>query len=89
LINKALFTVKKRLWMVFFLLSNVFLRGSGMPTPIHKEIMKEFKRLHEMNTSHPDYSVFINYIRYIANLPWSKRTEETLDLEKARNVNIY
>lgn len=51
--------------------------------------MKEFKRLHEMNTSHPDYSVFINYISYVANLPWSKRTIETLDLEKAKNVNIY
>uniref|UniRef100_A0A2S2NVD3 endopeptidase La n=1 Tax=Schizaphis graminum TaxID=13262 RepID=A0A2S2NVD3_SCHGA len=62
------------------------IKGSGMPTPIHTEIMKEFKRLHEMNTSNPDYSVSINYIRYVANLPWNKRTEETLDLEKARNV---
>jgi len=60
-----------------------------MPTSTYKVVMKEFKRLHEMNTSHPDYSVFINYISYVANLPWSKCTIETLDLEKAKNVNIY
>jgi len=60
-----------------------------MPTSIHKMIMKEFKRLCEMNTSNPDYSVSINYISYVANLPWNKRTNETLDLEKAKNVNIY
>ncbi|CAH1738862.1 lon protease homolog 2, peroxisomal-like isoform X1 [Aphis gossypii] len=62
------------------------IKGSGMPIPVHKEIMKEFKRLNEMSTSNPDYSVLINYISYVANLPWNKRTEETLDLEKAKNM---
>lgn len=62
------------------------IKDSGMPTSIHKMIMKEFKRLCEMNTSNPDYSVSINYISYVANLPWNKRTNETLDLEKAKNV---
>jgi len=60
-----------------------------MPPPIHKVIMKEFKRLHEISTSNSDYSVLINYISYVANLPWNKHTDETLDLEKAKNVNIY
>lgn len=60
-----------------------------MPKSILKVIMEEFKRLHEMSTSNPDYSVFVNHISYIANLPWNKRTNETLDLEKAKNVNIY
>ncbi|KAL4097954.1 hypothetical protein QTP88_022636 [Uroleucon formosanum] len=62
------------------------IKGSGMPSSIHKVIMKEFKRLCEMNTSNPDYSVSINYISYVANLPWDKRTNESLDLEKAKNV---
>ncbi|XP_025191640.1 lon protease homolog 2, peroxisomal-like isoform X2 [Melanaphis sacchari] len=62
------------------------IKDSGMPTPIHKVIMKEFKRLNEMNSSNPDYSVFINYISYVANLPWNKRSKETLDLEKAKNM---
>jgi len=58
-----------------------------MPTTVHKVIMNEFKRLSEMSTSNPDYSVFINYISYVANLPWNKSTKETLDLEKAKNVD--
>jgi len=60
-----------------------------MPTSIHKVIMNEFKRLCEMSTINPDYSRSINYISYVADLPWNKRTNETLDLEKAKNVNIY
>jgi len=60
-----------------------------MPTSIHKVITKEFKRLCEMSTNNSEYSVSINYISYVANLPWNKRTNETLDLEKAKNVNIY
>jgi len=60
-----------------------------MPTSMHKVIMEEFKRLPEMSTSNPDYSVFINHISYVAHLPWNQRTNETLDLEKAKNVNIY
>lgn len=60
-----------------------------MPIPVHKEIMKDFKRLHNMSIRNPDYSIFINYISCVANLPWNKRTEETLDLEKAKNVDIY
>jgi len=60
-----------------------------MPTSIHKVIMNEFKRLSKMMTSNPDYSVFTNYISYVSNLPWNKSTKETLDLEKAKNVDFY
>lgn len=64
----------------------IAIKNSGMPPPIHQIIMKEFRRLQEMSTSNPDYSVSINYISYVAKLPWNKRTIETLDLEKAKNV---
>jgi len=60
-----------------------------MPTSIHKVVLKEFKRLCEMSTSNPAYSESINHISYVANLPWNKRTNETLDMEKAKNVNNY
>ncbi|XP_029341302.1 uncharacterized protein LOC115033013 [Acyrthosiphon pisum] len=62
------------------------IKDSGMPTSIHKMIMNEFKRLCVMSTSNSDYSVSIDYISYVANLPWNKRTNETLDLEKAKSV---
>lgn len=61
-------------------------RNANMPKPIYESIMTEFNRLKEMNSYHPDYSIFINYISYVVNLPWNKTTEESLDLTKAKNV---
>lgn len=59
-----------------------------MPTPVYDVIIKDFNRLLNMNCSHSDYTVFLSHVSYVVNLPWNKTTKETLDLEKARNVNI-
>lgn len=50
--------------------------------------MKEFNRLQEMNTNNPEYSVSLQYLSYVVNLPWSKSSIETLDLEKAKSVSF-
>lgn len=63
-------------------------RNSNMPMPVNDIIMEEFKKLQGMHTSLADYSVLINYVSYVVNLPWNKSTKETLDLEKAKSVNI-
>lgn len=59
-----------------------------MPSSVYDSVMKEFNKLREINIGHPDYSIIINYLNYVVNLPWAKTTEETLNLEKAKNVNI-
>lgn len=59
-----------------------------MPVSVHNLVMKEFKRLMEMNIGNPDYSVFINHLSYVVNLPWNKSTKETLDLNKAKSVGV-
>jgi ATP-dependent Lon protease len=59
-----------------------------MPAPVYDVIIKDFNRLLKMNSFQSDYSVYLNYVNYVVNLPWNKSTKETLDLEKARNVNI-
>lgn len=56
--------------------------------PVNDIIMEEFKKLQGMHTSLADYSVLINHISYVVHLPWNKSTLETLDLEKAKNVDI-
>jgi len=60
-----------------------------MPKPVYDSIMKYFNRLLEMYTGNPDYSVLINYVNYVVKLPWNKSTKETLDLVKAKHVDIY
>lgn len=52
-------------------------------------VIKDFNRLLKMNSFQSDYSVYLNYVNYVVNLPWNKSTKETLNLEKAKNVNIY
>lgn len=59
-----------------------------MPVSVHDLVMKEFKRLAEMNIFNPDYSIFINHLSYVVNLPWNKSTKETLDLNKAKSVGV-
>lgn len=70
--------------------SSIFLfRGSKLPPFVHKSIMNEFSRLQNMHPSSPDYSLALNYINYVVNLPWNKNTIETLDFEKAKKVGVY
>lgn len=59
-----------------------------MPKSVYDTIMKEFNRLLEMNKSHPEYSISLQYLSYVVNLPWNKSSIETLDLEKAKSVSF-
>lgn len=60
-----------------------------MPKPVFDTIMKEFKRLQETNSYHADYPILLDHVNYVVNLPWDQSTQETLDLDKAKNVDIY
>lgn len=59
-----------------------------MPKSVHDSIMKEFNRLQEMSINNPEYSVSLQYLSYVVNLPWDKSSVETLDLEKAKSVSF-
>lgn len=67
-------------------MANILFRNANMPNPVNDLIMNEFNKLKEMSGGHPDYSIFLNYVSYVVNLPWNKTTEESLDLEKAKKV---
>lgn len=59
-----------------------------MPASVHDSIMKEFDRLQEMSINNPEYSISIQYLSYVVNLPWSKSSIETLNLGKAKSVRL-
>lgn len=71
-----------------FLSNSHYFRNSNMPTSVYDSIMKEFNRLQNMSIVNPEFSVSIQYLSYVANLPWSKSSIETLDLEKAKSVSF-
>ncbi|MFL6583506.1 MAG: endopeptidase La [Chthoniobacterales bacterium] len=47
---------------------------------------RELKRLEIIPPASPEYSVIVTYVETIAELPWSKVSEDNLDLDKAQEI---
>jgi len=62
------------------------LKKAGLPPDVDKVAQKELNRLKSIPTASSEYTVARTYLDWIADLPWSKRTEDNLDIENARGV---
>jgi len=62
------------------------LDAAGMPEPVRKEAGRELDRLAKMPPAAAEYTVSRTYIDWIVALPWSKRTEDTLEIRHAKDV---
>lgn len=51
-----------------------------------KIFQKEFDKLSTLNPQSPDYSVQVNYLQTMVNLPWNEFTKDDLDLKRAKRV---
>ena len=60
--------------------------SKNLPEDIEKKCLKEIKRLDKINPSSPDYSVILNYLDWIKDLPFNESTVDTKDLEKAKAI---
>lgn len=47
---------------------------------------KELEKLQRLNPAAAEYSVQVNYLQTLVDLPWGEFTEDNLDLENARKV---
>src|SRR6266849_2893773 len=56
----------------------------GLPPDIEKVANKELNRLKSIPTASSEYTVARTYLEWIADLPWSKETEDNLDVDNAR-----
>ena len=55
--------------------------------PAIQEIFeKEMAKLERYNPSSPDYSIQYNYINFMLDLPWGKKSVDNLDMINAQNV---
>ena len=54
--------------------------AAGMPDEVKKEALRELDRLSKMPSAAAEYTVARTYIDWLVALPWSKRTEEVIDL---------
>ena len=47
---------------------------------------KELKKLERTNPAAPDFSILMNYLRTLLDLPWNEVTEDNFDLQNASDV---
>jgi ATP-dependent Lon protease len=60
------------------------IEASGMPEPVKKEALRELDRLSKMPVAAAEYTVSRTYLDWLVALPWSKRTDEVIDLPKTK-----
>ncbi len=53
---------------------------------VKKVFDRELNKLHRLNPAAAEYSVQLNYIQTLLDLPWGEYTKDNLDLRNARNV---
>ena len=56
------------------------------PADVMAQADRELKRLDFIPPASPEYSVIVSYIEIIADLPWSKLSEDNLDLDQAQQI---
>lgn len=59
---------------------------ADLPEHIRKEVEREVTRLGKVPPSSPDHQVLRTYLEFVLELPWTKSSEERLDLSKVRQV---
>ena len=57
-----------------------------MPQPAKEEATKQLRRLQQLHPDTSEAALARTYLDWIVSLPWSKRTKDTIDLVKAREV---
>jgi ATP-dependent protease La len=62
------------------------LQEAKPPEEVLAQADRELRRLDVIPPASPEYSVIVSYVETIAELPWSKLSEDNLDLNQAREV---
>jgi ATP-dependent Lon protease len=62
------------------------LEKKKLPESAHKVAAKEIAKVGKMNPSSSEYTVSMNYIDLLLELPWSESTKDSIDLRKAERV---
>ena len=59
---------------------------AGMPPPAREAAERELNRLRTMPPAAAEYIVGRTYLDWLISLPWSKQTEDKIDLAEARRI---
>lgn len=62
------------------------LDGAHLPEVARREAERELERLRIIPPQSPEYQVARTYLEWLADLPWDRRTDDTLDIARARQI---
>ncbi len=62
------------------------LEGRVIPEHVQARVNEELKKLQVLEPSSAEYGVTRNYLDWVTSVPWGVISEDSLDLEHARNV---
>jgi ATP-dependent Lon protease len=60
--------------------------AAGMPEPVQRQAERELARFERMGDSNAEASMIRTYLDWLLAVPWSKRSDERLDPQHAREV---
>ncbi len=62
------------------------IKDAQLPAQIEQVAGKEIGLLQKMSPSVAEYTIGLSYIDYLIGLPWNKKTEDNLDIERAAKI---
>ena len=62
------------------------LEAAGLPEHAWKQAERELQRFERLPPQAAEHGVIRTYLEWLADLPWSKATEDSLDLKDARRI---
>ncbi len=62
------------------------LKDAGAPENVMVQAEKELKRLIHIPSASPEYSVIVSYVEMLADLPWTKLSEDDTSLDHAQEI---
>lgn len=59
---------------------------AGLPEETKKNVLKELDRYEKLPTQAPESGVIRNYIDWIVSIPWTKATEDQLNIKRSERI---
>jgi ATP-dependent Lon protease len=60
--------------------------AAKMPQPVEEEVERQIRKLERMHPDAAEAATLRNYLDVMVNLPWSKASEENLELKRAQEI---
>lgn len=58
----------------------------GLPEKSEEHVLKEARRLEQVNPSSPETTVILNYLDHILDIPWNEKSDAEIDINYARDI---